>query len=168
MGNDPPTRFVVRPRFWPSWMFFTLAMQAPVSVIIVIALAVRFISRQPLFGWDDALGCSVGFAGSAVGSAVVILTTRGYTGAELTAEGVRPFYPTGKRDRVFAWSEVCQVVRWRRWPTGRMLCVFPVGGSTFMLPERPADLQGFREAVERFAGPDHPLTLAIADIADAD
>jgi hypothetical protein len=50
--------------------------------------------------------------------------------------------------------------------SGRVLVVESESGGTITLPEHPADPDGFREAVERFAGPDHPLARAVAEVAD--
>jgi hypothetical protein len=144
---------------------FTLFMQLLLGLVVVVCVAWRATTDRP-FGWDDVFGCSVGFAGSAIGSAVIAWVSRWYTGAELTAAGVRPFYPTGQRHRVFGWDQLSDVRRWNRGVLGRFLWVTPDGGTPFVLPLRPTDPGGFREAVERFAGPDHPLTRAVAEVID--
>ena len=54
MNTGQLERFVVRPRFWPAWLFFTLAMQLLCAITVLICVAIRFIMSQPLFGWDDA------------------------------------------------------------------------------------------------------------------
>lgn len=166
MSNTSPPRFVVRSPFWRAWLFSTLTLQLFCLFVVIIAVAWRFTLNQPLFGWDDALGCSVGFAGCAIGSVLVCLVSRWYTGAELTAAGVRPFYPTGQRHHVFGWHQLSHIRRWNRGVFGRFVCVTPDGGAPFVLPLHPTDPDGFREAVERFAGPDHPLARAVAEVVD--
>ncbi len=159
-------RFVVRPRFWPAWLFFTLFLQLLSAITIVACVALRFVLGQPRFGWDDALGCSVGFAGCVVGGSIMAWVGCRWHGAELSTAGVRPFQSKGRRQSVQSWEVAFDVRRTYRWPSGRMFVICTVSGVTFTLPERPSDFDGFRAAVERFAGEAHPLARALAEVAE--
>jgi hypothetical protein len=156
-----PEQFVVRLAFWPTWLGLVVKSQLLLLAVAVCSIALRGLAGSALLDRDDAVGRS----GMHIAVAVCCLGLAGVRRwsirAVITPDGIRPYLAAGLvYDRRYPWSEVERVER-SGGLFGRRLRVRFAGGIDCVLPVRPVDPDGFREAVERFAGPDHPFTRAV-------
>lgn len=79
----------------------------------------------------------------------------------LTPTGICPYALRHGWDIRYRWAEV-ETVRVKAGPFGnRWLEVVPSDAPPFKLTARPIHSAEVLDALERFAGPDHPLTQAL-------
>lgn len=95
-----------------------------------------------------------------LGTIIALVLWRMY-GPVLTPAGIHWVSPSEGKDWAFEWSEFTEVVRGFDLIAGRSWHLPAPRGKGLQLPITPADPIGFRDAVERFAGPNHPLTRAV-------
>lgn len=158
----------VRVRFWWLWLRLSLCLQGVVLVIAFIVGCLRAATQFPLYRRDDEgwlFFWSVVAACLAVGVSLPYWWLKRYY---LSAEGIHRAdkQPNWRSVPAIYWNRVGVVQRRHGWLTGRWLRVVSEYGVVITLPERPAGFGRFRDAVERFAGPDHPLALALAEVAE--
>jgi hypothetical protein len=158
----PPERVVIRSRFWPRFLRWAVGWQLLISLFAVLVVLARGLNGRPLGSPHEvpALGVtSAVFALIALGLAV---RRRNVDAAEITPDGVLPQEIWGGWARVYPWAAI-ESVRVRSGIVGnRWLEVVPTGGPKFIVTASPTDPAGVLDALERFAGQDHPLTLAFA------
>lgn len=154
-------RYIVRPRFWPLWLWIMLPFQGVMVGLLVWGLVMQMQSGDRTI--PPVVFLIYGTISALFGLVALPLATlaRRRGQAELTVAGIRPRLAAWEADRCYSWNEVA-VVRVVWVPLlGRRLYITTEDRTTFFIPYRPADADGFREAVESFAGPDHPLTRAV-------
>lgn len=161
-------RFVVRPPFWPLFVRAGLTFQGVMTAVLFVSFVTRVAGGTQLFlPGDPALLATVYGQGTLL---TILSAASRWLGSRalLSVEGIYRTHPLWRRrkDPYIYWSRVELVQRRRSWWLGRWLRVVSEYGEAINLPERPADFDGFREAVERFAGSDHPLARALAEIAE--
>jgi hypothetical protein len=158
--------FIVRTRFWPLWLALVLFGQLVWLLLTLPSFAVHVVLIGPLPLAGEIVGIGVGFglgcvllAGFCLGVAWLI---RSATCVVLSPSGISlPNRRTpDNRHRLYSWPEVADArphVRiFSRWLRGGT-----VDGTTFLLPLQVDDPDEYLDAVHRFAGSDHPLTVAL-------
>lgn len=154
-------QFVVRGRFWPTWFGLVVKSQLLLLVVAACCIASRGLAGTKLFDGDDVVGLSTMHITATVCCLGLDGLRQWSVRAVITPDGIRPYLVAGLVwDRRYPWSEVERVTQCGGL-FGRRLRVEMVGGIECVLPVRPVDPEGFRDALERFAGPDHPLTRAV-------
>lgn len=153
MATSAKEMFIVRPRFWPMWLRLTVPVQAVTLGLFLLA----GVSGNWTWtvNWEAFGYTSAGLAGGCF-----LATLRGWMADKsiLSPGGVSLPRPRGG---YFRWGELVRVQVRQGLLGNRWLVVLPDDGPSFTLPLRPANVDGYREAVESFAGPDHPLTRAV-------
>jgi len=160
-------RVVIRPRFWPRFMRWAVGFQLAFGLLVGVTVASRGLNGQPLFDLKD--GMSWGVTSALLGGFCLFRTLlwRNVEGAELSETGIRPLNRASRWKRRYPWPDVSAVwvrVGWfgKRWIEAQ------VGDDPpFPLTTRPSNPDAVLDALERFAGPDHPLTLAMAEETEA-
>lgn len=159
-------RYIVYLALWPTWLRFTLPLQGVICVTWIASSAARIAAGRAFLERDDEMGVSVIFLLVAVTGLLCAVFARYTQRVVLTEAGLLKQCFRGKRIHVLRWSEPVEVIRVST-PLGRWFRLCPVHGTSFFdIPQRPADLDAAREAAERFAGPDHPLTCALTEAAE--
>ena len=158
---------MVLPRFWPIWLRTAVRVQGAVAAILFAVWAFRAaVAREFLApnGWEVPVW-SFGLA--ALISSVWAARRWWGSRALLSIDGIHWPHRLGGRTPVYIyWNSITVVQRRHGWTSGKWLRVVSEYGNAINLPERPADFDGFREAVERLAGEVHPLARALAEIAE--
>lgn len=150
----------LRARFWPRYFRWAITLQ--LGPLLLFGLNILY--RGAGGDWDVATEVFVIWAGlSVVLAALALLVAfrrRNLGCAELTPKGIRPYTLRHGWDFRYAWA-VIDTVRVKAGPFGnRWLEVVPDGAPPFKLTARPSDSDAVLEALEEYAGPDHPLTQA--------
>lgn len=156
-----PDRFVVRLRFWPLWVRLNVALQLGGTALLVALFLVRSSKGVPILRPGEPPYFLLQPVLVTVLGTVIAVVLWGCTRTVLTPAGIQWVSPTEGKDWAFGWAEFTEVVRGFDLIAGRSWHLPAPRGKGVRLPMTPADPIGFREAVERFAGPDHPLTQAI-------
>lgn len=157
MSEGDAEYFDVRHRLWFLCLRWAVLVQAVLTLFVGAFLIFRMVS--------------VGHPTDLVWGGMLYLPATAYTlflavrhwsfvRLWLTATGV------GHSGKFIRWQWVTQVRRRYSVLYGWVLAVESDVGGKITLPAHPADFDGFREAVERFAGPNHLLTRAVAAIAE--
>jgi hypothetical protein len=160
-----PDTFVVRRRLWRLWLQMTLFFQVFLILVIVFpALLIRWLTSGVVLGLDDVIGLTTTFVlGAILWLGMSVLGER-WTRIFVSPDGVRP--PDAKREGKRKWQ---RVYRWRSIVAAQLLGRFPspyllveaTSGPSFVFPLDVTDPAGLLAAVHRFAGPDHPLAVAL-------
>lgn len=167
MGDPFPDTFVVRYRFWWLWLRLALCLQGFPLIAVGIAISSRVAANSPPFVRGDEVWMPAAVSVMTCLATLIAVPYWWLTRRFLNAEGLHDFVPhAAKYAPTIFWNRVAVVQRRRDWSGGRWLHVVSEYGEGITLPERPVDFDEFREAVERFAGPDHPLARAVAAVAE--
>lgn len=167
MNPTRPVRVVIRSRFWPRFLRWAVGLQIVLGLSVGFVVLMRGVNGRSLFSSGEWMGwatVSAMFAAMALGLAV---RRRNVGAAEITPAGIRSF------DRVELWYisypwPLIETVRVRAGLVGnRWLLVGVTDGPTFVVTASPADPIAVLDALERFAGPEHPLTRAFTVIVEA-
>jgi hypothetical protein len=168
VSEDASVRVVIRSAFVPRFLRWTVGFQLGIIALTALGVLVNGLQGRELFTRVDPFVLvqpSVVFAVLAV---FIALRRRSVGAAEITAAGIRPFTRSVRWDRRYPWPLV-ELVRVRAGLVGnRWLEVCPTGEPKFILTARPTRPAEVLDALERFAGPDHPLTRAYAETLDAE
>lgn len=158
-------RVAIRPRFWPRYLRWAVGGQTLLAALVGPVVVVRGLNGVPLLEPHEPTFWG-GLSGLAAVLAVVLAVRRRNLGrADISARGIRPFRLYDP-DTLYRWAEIA-TVRVRQGPVGnRWLEVVPAGRPPFPVTAYPTDPTGVLEALEEFAGPDHPLTRAVGAIVE--
>jgi hypothetical protein len=160
MSEGDPEYFDVRHRLWALCFRWVVIVQAVVTVLVGAFLVLRAVTTATV-GHPGDLACSGMVYIPATGYAVFLAVRHwSFVRLWLTAVGL------GQSGTFIRWQRVTKVRRRYSLLSGWVLVVQSESGGVITLPQRPSDPDGFREAVERFAGPDHPLARAVAEVTD--
>lgn len=161
MTDHRQERVAYRAGFLPRFLRWAVALQVGFGFLVGLGVVLRGLNGRPLSspGEGEALaGLSAVFAVMALG---IALRRRNFGGAEITPAGIRPFNRAARWDRRYPWSMV-ETVRVKAGLVGnRWFEVCPTGEPAFILTASPANTAEVVDALECYAGPDHPLTRAV-------
>ena len=142
-------------------------MQGVVAAILLTVWAFRAAVARVFLAPNDWEGpVSLFGLGTLISS---VWAARRWWGSRalLSVEGIHwPHRLWGRTPLYIYWNCVTVVQRRHGWTSGKWLRVVSEYGDAINLPERPANFDGFYEAVERLAGEAHPLAEALAEIAE--
>ena len=159
-------RVLIRSRFWPRFLRWAVGFQLAFALLVTTTVVSRGLNGEPLVDLDDAIGW--GAIAAVLGGFCLVLAfrRRNFEAAEITPAGVWPYLKGWGRDPLFPWALI-DTVRVKAGPFGnRWLEVVPTDAPPFKLTARPHDPDGVLDALEQFAGPDHPLTQAYSTLLD--
>lgn len=156
--------FVVRLPFWPTWFRMAGAFQLLLLLITVCCIVSRGVGGTKLVEWDDVVGVTMGSATVAAYSFGFTWFARWIIRVVILPYGVQTHWQNRWVEKFYRWARLVRVTRWG-WGvvSGRWLKVWPDKGPAFVLPMPSSDVGELRDVVERFAGPDHPLAVALAE-----
>lgn len=159
--------FVVRLPFWPTWFRLAGAFQLLLLVVTGCCIAYRGLVGMRLIDWDDVVGLSTGTTAAAVSCVGLVWFGRWTHRVVILPYGVQMHWQNGWVVKFYRWARLVRVTRWG-WGvvSGRWLKVWPDIGPGFVLPLDSLPIGDLRDVVERFAGPDHPLTVALGEAAE--
>ena len=164
MSADEPARVVIRSRFWPLFLRWVVALQLLFALVVVVTAGSRGACGLPLVGQNDPVNWGGTFALLGLSGFAMTAAQRNLDRAHLTLVGIRPARGLWMRGELYPWSQIESV----RVKTGRFgirwLEVWPLTGELFLLTAHLTDPAGVLDALERFAGPNHPLTQAYATL----
>ena len=153
-------RVLIRSRFWPRYFRWALAFQFGWVLYLGIGVAIRVLNGQGLPPIESVLAWGIVSGVLAVMSLVLAAGRWNVDAADIIPRGIRPLRRASRWDRRYPWALI-ETVRVKAGPFGnRWLEVVPRDEPPFKLPARPSDPDAVLEALEQFAGPDHPLTQA--------
>jgi len=154
----------IRAPFWSRYFRWAVVFQIGWAFFLGFGLLLRGV------GGDWQLREELVYAWAIVSGVLAVLALfiafrRRHLGcAEITPAGIRPYTIRHGWDIRYRWAEM-ETVRVKAGPFGnRWLEVVPKDAPPFKLTARPTDPLGVLDALERFAGPDHPLTQAYATL----
>lgn len=164
---DTPERVPLRARFWPRFFRWAVTFQVLWAAFIGFGMLLRGMSGE----WQlplRALPVLATVSGLlAFVSLLAAVRRRNLGCAEITPQGIRPYTIRHNWDIRYRWSEITSV-RVMVGPFGnRWLEVIPDSALPFKLTSHPTNVNDVIDALERFAGPEHPLTRAVAEVAEA-
>ena len=166
MSGDQLTRIPVRARFWPRYFRWAITFQFGPLLLFGLNAVFKGIRGDWALSVDFFLTWGVISVVLALLSLYIAVRRRNLGCAELTPPGIRPYTTRHGWDIRYRWSEL-ETVRVKAGPFGnRWLEVVPTDAPPFKLTARPHDPLEILDAFERFAGPDHPLTLAMAEVTE--
>jgi hypothetical protein len=158
--TTPADRVVVRARHGPRFLRWAIGFQLGLASFVGSGFVIEGVWGR---GWMPVqavvnLGALTGVSGLL---ATGITFGRRNTGAaEISPKGIRPLDP-----RNFHRWECVGAVRVKAGPfANRWLEVVPNDAPPFVLTARASDPDALLDSLERFAGPDHPLTRAYATL----
>jgi hypothetical protein len=154
-------RVIIRTRFWPRLLRWAVGLQLCFALLVGLGVVLRGLNGRPLSSPGEAEALAGLSAVFAVIALLISVRRRNLGRAEITPAGIRPFNRAGRWDRRYPWSMV-ETVRVKAGLLGnRWLEVCPTGEPYFNLTAYPANTAEVVDALERLAGPDHPLTRAV-------
>ncbi len=160
--NTMPDRVLIRSRFWPRFLRWAVGFQFAFALLVGTGVASRGLNGEPLASLKDIFSWAVTAALLGGFCLVLAFRRRNFKAAEITPRGIRPLDPRN----FHSWA-CLGTVRVKVGPFGnRWLQVNPDYAPPFVLTARPHDPDGVLDALERFAGPDHPLTQAYSTLLD--
>lgn len=161
MSDEHLESFVVRPRFLLACLRWAVINQVVITVALGLFLTMMAVMRGIGFTPND-LSYACGVFGTGAVFALLFATRHWvFDGARLTATGIK------QAGTFIPWERVSAVRRGHSWLRGKTLRIeSELRGVFITLPQRSADFDRCRDAVERLAGPDHPLALALAEVVD--
>lgn len=166
MTADEPIRVIIRSRFWPRFLRWAVGLQLGLVLPLGLGLVSRGLQGVEQMAPREFGVLAVSSASLAVVAAAIAIRRRNVGAAEINPSGIRPFTDRGRRPPWHHWEELDSVLVRSGLVGNRWLVVCPFGKSSFVLTARPIDPTSVLDALERFAGPDHPLTLAMAEVVD--
>lgn len=162
-------RIFLRARFWSRYFRWAITFQLGWALLLAFVWAMRCIQggwwmpEQVEMSWVIVAGVLALFA------LAIAVRRRNLGCAEITPIGIRPYtrrhgWGWGLR---YPWAKI-YTARLKAGPFGnRWLEVMPLDDTPFKITARPSNPDAVLDALERFAGPDHPLTLAMAEVVEA-
>lgn len=159
MSEDDPEYFNVRHRLWFLCLRWVVIVQAVLTILVGAFLLVRMVTTTNMLP-AEFLCSGLMFVPATAYALFLAVRHWSFVRLWLTAAGL------GQSGTFIRWQRVINVRRRYSLLSGWVLVVESDSGGTITLPERPTDPEAFREAVERFAGPDHPLTRAVTEVMD--
>lgn len=163
----PAERVAIRPRFWPRFLRWGVGCQLVLGLLVGPVVVIRGLNETPLIEPAERIALASFSVFLGLGALGMAVRRRNLGRADISARGIRPYRLYGT-DMLYRWAEIA-TVRVRQGPVGnRWLEVVPAGEPPFPVTVYPTDPTGVLEALEEFAGPDHPLTRAMGVVQDGD
>jgi len=166
MNRGALAGFIFRATYAPLWVRWAVYCQFAVGVLLGCSWASRFVTRQVVVDDHDwlAVVCFSVLA-AALGTAVSLAIYQIHR-VRLTPGGIRLNATFLGRNVIIRWDELSEVHRHHSLWLGSAVQLITTRGTRLVLPTRVEDEEGLRYTLERFAGPDHPLTLAMAEVVE--
>ncbi len=156
----PAELVAIRPRFWPRFLRWGGGCQLVLGLLVGPVVVIRGLNETPLIEPAESVVLGTFFILLGLIALGMAVRRRNLGRADISARGIRPYRLYGT-DMLYRWAEIA-TVRVRQGPLGnRWLEVVPAGEPPFPVTAYPTDPTGVLEALEEFAGPDHPLTRAL-------
>lgn len=159
-------KVVIRSAFLPRFLRWAVGFQIGIIAITAMAVVVNGLQGRELFSRVDPVVQAQPSVVFAVLAVLIAVRRRNVGAAEITAAGIRPFGRAARWDRRYPWPMVELVLVRSGLVGNRWLEVCPAGEPKFILTARPTDPVAVLDALERFAGPEHPLTLAYSHLTE--
>lgn len=166
MSAEGVEKVFIRAHYWLRVLRWAVGFQIGLALLLGFSLASRGLSGGLTLSADDIYVLAVGSIGLTLLALLTARRRRDVGAADMTVAGIRPLNRASRWDRRYPWA-MLETVRIRVGLIGnRWLEVCPTGEPKFVLTARPTDPVGVLDALERFAGPEHPLTRAYAQLLD--
>lgn len=152
----------IRAPFWSRYFRWAVVFQVAWACFLGFGLLLRGVGGEWELREELVYAWAIVSAVLALLSLVIAFRRRHLGCAEITPRGIRTLEP-----RNFHRWACLDTVRVRAGPFGnRWLEVVPNDAPPFKLTARPLNSLDVLDALERLAGPDHPLTQAYAMLAE--
>ncbi len=157
-------RVVIRSRFWPRFLRWAVGLQLGLALLHLVGLVIEGVRGR---GWmPTEVALSMGIVSVVLAALALVIAAGRWNveAADIIPRGIRPLRRASRWDRRYPWALI-ESVRVKVGPFGnRWLEVVPLSEPPFKLTARPSDPDGVLDALEQFAGPDHPLTRALYSV----